>query len=215
MGLRADRARIRVHPCRPIPRRRRLSAAESQARPLRPEIGLPGPDRLHQQSIHHRLLQVEVGLPLQRPLHPEAVGRLVRLGAKRLHGRTLARVEGANVDEGVVDGPAHLAAQGVDLPDDVSLGRSAYRGVARHEADAVEVHREKQGAPAHPRRRQRRLYPRVPRPHHNHVILLLLHEQSLTRAATTRNGYVERTVGSRAGACQGPPYGRRIVLWCS
>ena len=36
--------------------------------------------------------------------------------------------------------PTHLAAEGVDLADQVPLGRTADGGIARHLADAVEAH---------------------------------------------------------------------------
>ena len=60
----------------------------------------------------------------------------VGLGARRPHRRALARVEGAELDPGAVDGGRHGAAQRVDLPRQVALADAADRGIAAHLAQA-------------------------------------------------------------------------------
>ena len=99
----------------------------------------------------------------------ELVELLVRLGARRVHGRALGAVEHAELDAGGVDDLAHLAAEGVDLADDLPLGDAADGRVAAHLADGVGVHGAggRCAAPAapppgppRPRRGRRRRRPR-------------------------------------------------------
>ena len=100
--------------------------------------------RLLVQALHRRLLEREVWLTLEGLLHPEHVELLVGLGPRHLDGRALAGIEHPDLDEGAVDGAGHLAAEGIELADDVALGRAADRGVAGHQRDGVEVHRHHQ-----------------------------------------------------------------------
>ena len=92
------------------------------------------------------LLQAQPRLPLEGLLHVEHVQALVCLGPGHLDGGTLTGVEHADLDEGAVDGPGHLTAEGVDLADDVAFGRAADGGVAGHESQRIEVHGDEQGA---------------------------------------------------------------------
>jgi hypothetical protein len=85
------------------------------------------------------LMEVEVGLVLDEPLHAELVGLLVALGAGGLDAGALAGVQHAELDAGGVRVPAHDAAEGVDLPDDMPFGQTADGGVAGHLGDGVEV----------------------------------------------------------------------------
>ena len=59
-----------------------------------------------------------------------------------MHGRALGAVEHAELDAGGVDDLAHLAAEGVDLADDLPLGDAADGRVAAHLGDGVGIHRE-------------------------------------------------------------------------
>ena len=68
-----------------------------------------------------------------------------------MHGRALGAVEHAELDAGRVDDLAHLAAEGVDLADDLPLGDAADGRVAAHLADGVGVHRQQGGAQPHAR----------------------------------------------------------------
>ena len=86
-----------------------------------------------------------------------------------MHRRALAAVEHAELDAGGVDGPAHGAAEGVDLADDLPLADAADGRVAAHLADGVAVGREQGGAGAHPRGGQRGLGPGVAGADDDHV----------------------------------------------
>ena len=122
-----------------------------------------------QQVFDRFLPQRKVGLNLDDPLDLLLVGPLVGLGARTVHGRALAAVEHAELDAGRVDGPAHGAAQGVDLADDLPLGHAADGRVAAHLGDRVEVDRQQGGVRAHPRGGQRGLDAGVAGADHDHV----------------------------------------------
>ena len=107
--------------------------------------------------VDDRLLHVEALRRLQRLLQPEAVQLLVGLGPRRADGRPLAGVQLPELDPGGVDVARHLAAQGVDLPDEVPLRQPPDRGIARHQADGVRIDGEEEGGAAHPGRGERRL----------------------------------------------------------
>jgi hypothetical protein len=58
---------------------------------------------------------------------------------------------------------AHDAAECIDFPDEMSFSDAAYRGIARHLRDQVDVERVERGLETHARTGQGRLTPRVPR----------------------------------------------------
>jgi hypothetical protein len=107
-----------------------------------------------QQALDTRLANGQVRRDLEHALHPRAIGGLVGLGAARAHGRSLARVEEAELDSGLVDREGHLAAQRVDLAHQMALADPADRRITRHLADMVEIERQHQGRNAHPGRGQ-------------------------------------------------------------
>ena len=74
------------------------------------------PAIFHQNALHLGLAQVQPLAVVHRPAHAALVLLLVRLCPQRVHRRALAGVQHARLDEHVVDGAAHLAAQRVQLP---------------------------------------------------------------------------------------------------
>ena len=99
-------------------------------------------------SLH----DAEVGGHLQGVLHHGVVGRAVGLDALGMNGRALTEVEGTALQGHLVGRTAHLAAQRVDLVDEMSLGGTADGGIAGHIGDGVEGHGEKHGIHAEPGR---------------------------------------------------------------
>ena len=81
-------------------------------------------------------------------LHRAPIELPVGLGARSLDGRTLAAVEDAKLDAGLVGGARHHAIQRVDLAHQMSLAKAADRRVAGHFADRRETmgHQRGQGA---------------------------------------------------------------------
>jgi hypothetical protein len=78
-----------------------------------------------------------------------------------MHGRTLAEVEGAGLQGYRIRGAPHLSTERVDLKDQMSLSRTADRGVAGKIGKGVETEGEKNGIHAHSCRREGGLNARV------------------------------------------------------
>jgi len=128
------------------------------------------PPILNAEAFHEALKKVKARLLLQDCLHREAVKLLVALESGGLDGRPFGGVQQPEVDGGLVGNPAHLAAQRVDLFDELALGQTADRGVAGHQRNRVQVDVEEQGFAAHPGRRERGLATRMPSPDNDDVI---------------------------------------------
>ena len=118
---------------------------------------LPHPARLRPQVDDLPLAYGQVLLPFQGVLHHLLVFPPVRLGPQGVDGWALAPVEHPVLDAGRIRRPAHLAAQSVQLPDQVALAGAADGRVAGHIAHGVQIDGEDNGLQSHPRRRQSRL----------------------------------------------------------
>ena len=92
---------------------------------------------LHPDVHHLPLADVKVLLPLQGALHVLLIAAAVRLGPEAPDGGALAPVQKAVLDAAGIRRPAHLAPQGVQLPDQVALAGAADGGVAGHVAHGV------------------------------------------------------------------------------
>ena len=132
----------------------------------------------------------------------ELIGFFVGLGAGAVHRRTFAAIEQAELDAGGVDRPAHRAAQGVDLADDLSLGHAADGRIAAHLADGVAVGRQQCGLGPQPRRRQCRLGARMSGADHQHVVVV----ESGHRTIISGKG-----AGGKGGSCC-PQQGYQVRL---
>ena len=126
----------------------------------------------HDQPPNLALPERQPRLILHRGTHPRLVGHFVRLRAQGIHGRAFAGVQHARLDERIVDGAAHFAAQRVQLAHQVPLAGAADGGIAGHHGHAVQIQRQKQRALPHARARKRGFATRVPRAHHDQVKFL-------------------------------------------
>ena len=97
------------------------------------------------------LLEIEVRLTLEQALHVLLIAAAVCLRAQGVHGRALAAVEHAVLDAAGVRRAAHLAAEGVELADEMALARAADGRVAGHVAHGVQIDREHDGLQPQPR----------------------------------------------------------------
>ena len=84
------------------------------------------------------LAEEEAGGGLHLLLHVAVVGGAVGLDPEAVDGGAFALVEHPALEHGGVGGPGHLAAQGVQFPDQVALGGAADGGVAGHVGDGVQ-----------------------------------------------------------------------------
>ena len=93
----------------------------------------------------------EVRLVLEQPADRLAVEHPVRLRAGGTHRRSLARVQGPELDAGPVGGTRHRPAQGVDLAHQVSLADAPDRGIAAHLPQGLDALGDQQRARTHAR----------------------------------------------------------------
>ena len=63
----------------------------------------------------------------------------------------------------------HLPVQGIDLFDEVPLAQAAYRRIARHKGNPVEIHGQKKGLCAHAARCERCFTARVSRTDYDNI----------------------------------------------
>jgi hypothetical protein len=147
-----------------------------------------GPHALHAPAFDderrgHPLAQGQVLPGFEAALHLAVVGVLVRLCARRVHGRPLARVDHAELHARGVDDLAHLTAQGVYLAHELPFGEAADGGIAAHAGDAVQAHGQQGGAGAHAGSSQRRLAPGMAGAHHDDVEIRVSHGIGLKAGA--------------------------------
>jgi hypothetical protein len=95
------------------------------------------------------LPHLEVRFALDRTLHRAAVAGAVALRTRGAYRRPARGIERLELDRGAVGVLAHLAAERVDLADQMALGGAADGRVAGHLTDRVEVHREEQRPATH------------------------------------------------------------------
>ena len=127
---------------------------------------------LHQQLVDHQLLHIQVVLVFHHFLHDGVIQRLVRLGPERLDRIPFPGVQHPHLDAGLIRRQAHLPTQGVDFPDQVSLGRSPYGRVAGHQGDIVHGQGSQKGLLSHPGCCQSRFAPCMAGSHNNHIIMI-------------------------------------------
>ena len=84
------------------------------------------------------LVDIEVGGLFQRVFHPDMVAFAVGLHAQAVYGGAFAAVQHPALQVGGVRGNAHQPAQGIDLADEMALGRAADGRIAGHIADKIQ-----------------------------------------------------------------------------
>ena len=126
---------------------------------LRPQLGAHPADNpiLCQHRHDLSLLQLQMFLKLQGVLHVLLIFPPVCLSPKGVDCRALAPVEHPVLDAAVICRHAHFAAQGVQLPNQVTLAGAADGRIAGHVAHRVQVDGEKNGVQPQPGGRQCRL----------------------------------------------------------
>ena len=112
---------------------------------------------VERQIVDRLLEQREVRGVLEPRADRLPVKHAIGLRARRTHRRTLARVQDPELDARFVGGEGHRPAERVELLDQMPLADPADRRIARHLAQRLEVVREQQRLPAHPRAGERGL----------------------------------------------------------
>src|SRR5260221_68035 len=104
---------------------------------------------------------------LEPPLHFLGVHRLIGLRSRGSNSGPLIGVKHSELNASSIGYLAHEAAQGIDFPDDMSLGCAANRGVAAHFSNGIQIHGEKERRCAHAGSCMRGLAARVAGSHYN------------------------------------------------
>ena len=120
--------------------------------------------RLHRDDLG--LLQLQIFLPLQGMLHVFLIPAAVSLGPQGMDRRAFAPVEHPVLNAAMVRRNTHLAAQGIQLPHQMSLARAADGRVTGHIAHGVQIDGKQDGVQAQPGGCQRRFDARVSRADH-------------------------------------------------
>jgi hypothetical protein len=150
-----------------------------------PHPGDPPPRALpfDHQVLDRPLPHAQPRLAPDDPRDLPAVGVLIGLRPRPVHGWAFAAVEHAELDSGPIDRQPHHPAERVDLADDLPLGHAADGRIATQLGDCIQIARQQRRVSPHPRRRQRRLRPGMTAPDHNDVKLVHLMIQPLGATA--------------------------------
>ena len=133
---------------------------------------------LHIDLLNLRLAQIQLFAVVHRAAHTLLVLLLVGLGAQTVHRRAFAGVEHTALNEHIVNRPAHLAAQRVQLAHQMALRRAADGRVAGHHGQGIQVQGGKQRAVPQARAGQRGLAARVARADDDDVVIfVVLHRE--------------------------------------
>ena len=102
-----------------------------------------------QERLDAGLLDSQIVTILQHTFHPLAIKRLVGLRPRSPDCGPLPGVEHTKLDAGFVDGPGHLAPEGIDFLDQMPLSNSTDGGITGHLTDMVQVQRQHQRVEPH------------------------------------------------------------------
>ena len=148
-------------------------------------------------------------------LHHLLVFPAVGLGTQGPDGGTLAPVEQPVLDTGLVRGLAHLAAQRVQLPDEMALSGAADGGVAGHIAHRVQIDGEAQGPHSHPGGGQCGLDAGVAGTHHSDIKfsrVISFHKRLLPSCENNISVYFSMVSGDAQGGYHSlPPIGGKVA----
>ncbi len=133
---------------------------------------------------------------LQGLSHLKGIHLLVRLAAEGVDGRTLRSIQHFGLEKGLVDILPHLPAQGVNLENQMPLGRAADVRITGHESDRIHGNRENDGLQTQARTGQSRLAARMARPDHHDIVIFMDHihcHDTKTSIQTTKQSAVTKT----------------------
>jgi hypothetical protein len=71
--------------------------------------------------------------------HRFSVEFSINLCSRSLYRRAFSTVENSKLNSGSIGGSSHQSVERVDFPHQMSLAQTAYRGIARHDPDAVDT----------------------------------------------------------------------------
>ena len=144
-------------------------------------------------GLHH----AQMRRVFQRLLHQPMVFLPIRLHALGSNRRALAEVQRSRLQRDLIGRVPHLAAERVNLVNQMPLRRPADRGVAGHVGNAVERQREQHGVNAHPRACERGFNAGMSRPDHgdgSFQFRIVFHGSFLSKTGVFANMYQKKKV---------------------
>ena len=84
-------------------------------------------------------------------LHASGIFELGTLGARRLNGGATARIESLGLERRSIGIASHFSSEGIEFVDEMTLGKSANRRIARHATDSVDAGGDEKCTTAHSR----------------------------------------------------------------
>ena len=127
------------------------------------------PAVVHNDSASSRENPVNIGLVPNLLPHPLTVALLVCLRPRRPDGGASTSIQELELNSRRVDCLAHQAAERIDLANEVSLGRAADGGIARHVRNRIGRERAQANVTTQSRCRVRRLDARVASTDNHHI----------------------------------------------
>ena len=97
---------------------------------------------LFQNLRHFRLDNLQMLRIFQNLSHSPAVFCFIRLGAQRVHRRPLGYIQHLRLNKRAVNHLAHLSAQSIHFPHQMSFGASSNIGIAGHQGNTVHTDRK-------------------------------------------------------------------------
>src|SRR6185503_8573360 len=122
-----------------------------------------------QEICDQALPEAEIRSGFQGATHFNSIKRSVSLSPRRLDRRPARTVQEPELDSGAIDNAAHDAAQGVNLPDQMTFPDSSDCGVARHLSDQIEIQSQQGSVCAEARSRRRGFTACMTSANHDHV----------------------------------------------
>ena len=101
------------------------------------------------QPFNAALTQGQILTGFQNSFHPLAIEGLVCLRSGCSNGGAFSSVQSAELDPCFVDRPSHLAAERIDLFDQVAFAYTADRWVTGHLSDMIEIQRQHESLASH------------------------------------------------------------------
>jgi hypothetical protein len=107
------------------------------------------PVAFNQNFLNRGLFDQEVFLILHSLFHPKAVMLSVHLGPGGANGWPFGGIELAELNPGFICCHGHLATEGIDLFDEMALGKPTDSGIAGHITHLIDVLCDEKGRVPH------------------------------------------------------------------
>ena len=91
----------------------------------------------HQNFTHFCLYNLQMICIFQNLTHGSAILCLISLCTKGMNCRTFGNIQHFRLNKGLINNFSHLATQGIQFPDQMTLGTSSNVRITRHQSNTV------------------------------------------------------------------------------